>query len=90
MRTPWFCVVEDNHLATIIPHAKGGDTSCIIYRYFKQTRTTLKVRTFLKYMCIEKFSRKKHSYLKELLKLFILILYNFSISYFVLEILRFV
>ena len=33
---------------------------------------------------------KKHSYLKELLKLFILTLYHFSISYFVLEILRFV
>ena len=33
---------------------------------------------------------KKHSYLKELLKLFILTLYNFSIYYFVLEILRFV
>ena len=33
---------------------------------------------------------KKHSYLNELLKLFRLTLYNFSISYFVLEILRFV
>ena len=32
---------------------------------------------------------KKHSYLKELLKLFRLTIYNFSIYYFVLEILRF-
>ena len=41
-------------------------------------------------ICIEKFSCEKLSYLKELLKLFRLTIYNFSISYFVLEILRFV
>ena len=45
----------------------------------------------LKCMCIEKFSCKKNTLiLKELFKLFILTLYNFSIYYFVLEILRFV
>ena len=33
---------------------------------------------------------KKPSYLKELLKLFRLIIYNFSISYFVIVILKFV
>ena len=44
----------------------------------------------LKYMCIEKFSCKKVEKLKELLKLFRLTLYNFSISHFVLEILGFV
>ena len=33
---------------------------------------------------------KKRSYLKELLKLFRLTIYNFSVSYFVIEVLRFI
>ena len=45
---------------------------------------------WLKCVCSQKFSCKKIlSYLKKLLKLLRLTIYNFSISYFVIEILRF-
>ena len=70
-------------------------TNTISIKYIKYISGTslvwppsTKTKSVLKCMCIEKFICKKHSYLKELLKLFRLTIYNFSISYFVLEILR--
>ena len=72
-------------------------TNTISIKYIKYISGTslvwppsTKTKSVLKCMCIEKFICKKHSYLKELLKLFRLTIYNFSISYFVLEILRFI
>ena len=70
-----------------------------IEKNLKLFERTLQIIYYRKCMCITRIESacasknsvvKKHPYLKELLKLFGLTIYNFSISYFVLEILRFV